>query len=153
MILEFAADRMLGRLAKWLRFLGYDTLYFNWTADNEFLALADQGRILLTRNTSLIGKVVPDHFVFVEDNDPREQLRFVVGTLGLKPDPRSFFTRCALCNGSLERVPRKAVHGKVPDYVRTVHDQFSRCTACGKIYWPGSHLARCRKEIENLLEI
>lgn len=151
--MKFSADRMLGRLARWLRLLGYDTLYSNSLANDKFLAMADEGRVLLSRNTSLAGKVKADNFLFIKDNDPKVQLQQVVDLLGLRPDPDNFFTRCTLCNGPLETVDREDVYESVPDYVWTVHDRFSRCRDCGKIYWPGSHLTRSRKEIESLLGI
>ena len=151
--MRFAADRMLGRLAVWLRFLGYDTVYSNNTNDDQFLALANEGRILLSRNTRLKGKVAAEKYVFVEDNDPKAQLQEVVRLLGLKPDPARFFTRCTLCNGMLESVEPTDVSGDVPEHVWTSHKRFSRCDTCGKIYWPGSHLQRGRKEIKRLLGI
>lgn len=150
---RFVADRMLGRLAKWLRFLGYDTMYSNTLADDQLLALADEGRILLSRNTNLTGKTAHDKFVFIEDNNPKLQLQQVVHLLGLKPDPNNLFSRCTLCNALLEAVKPTNVRGKVPDYVWTVYKEFSRCSGCGKIYWPGSHLVRSRKEIKKLLGV
>ena len=147
----FAADRMLGKLAKWLRLLGYDTLYCNSLCDEKFLALADEGRVLLTRNTRLTGKVGHDRLVFVQANDPMAQVQEIIHRLGLKPDPNSFFDRCPICNGILEAVDAAQVLGSVPDYVWTSHDRFSRCPCCGKIYWPGSHLKRSKAKIESLL--
>lgn len=150
---RFVADRMLGRLAKWLRLLGYDTLYSNSLTDDELLSLADKGRILLSRNTSLASIAEPDKFLFIKDDDPKVQLLQVVRLLGLKPDPDNLFARCTLCNSLLERVEAPDVRGKVPDYVWTEHERFSRCAGCGKIYWPGSHLVRSRKEIRKLLGV
>jgi len=150
--MKFAADRMLGRLAKWLRFIGYNTLYFNEVADEEFILLANEGRILLSRNTRLAGRVSPDHYLFVKHNDPKAQLKHVIWELDLKPDPENFFTRCSLCNGTLEYLNRNAVYGKVPDYVWTVNNIFSRCKECGKIYWPGTHVTSCREYLNSLFE-
>ena len=149
--MTFAADRMLGKLAKWLRLLGYDTLYSNSLCDKEFLALADEGRVLLTRNTKLLGMVQKDRLVFVQANDPMAQLQEVIQGLGLKPDPNRFFDRCTICNGTLEPVGTAEVLGSVPEYVWTAHDRFSRCRRCGKIYWPGSHLERSKARIGSLL--
>jgi len=151
--MRFAADRMLGRLAIWLRLLGYDTLYSNSLSDHQFLALADEGRILLSRNTRLVGKVAAEKFVFIEDNDPKVQLQEVVRLLGLKPQPDRFFTRCSLCNGVLEPAEAGDVVGHVPDHVWTAHTKFSKCGTCGKIYWPGTHLIRSRKVIELLVGV
>ena len=149
--MRFGADRMLGRLAKWLRLLGYDTVYSNSFSNERFLALADEGRILLTRNTALTGKLAHNILLFIEDNDPKRQLQQVVRLLGLKPEPDTFFTRCTICNGTLESVEAKDVPNGVPDYVRTAHERFSRCLGCGKIYWPGSHQQRSLRDIGGVL--
>ena len=151
--MKFAADRMLGKLAKWLRILGYDTLYARTMSDDEFLKLANQGRILLSRNTRLRSKITSDRFVFIKANDPAAQLQDLIRFLELKPDPGGFFTRCTVCNGRLEPVKAPDVVGKVPDHIWTDQQRFSRCENCGKIYWPGSHPTRSRKEIERLLGV
>lgn len=150
--MRFAADRMLGKLAKWLRLLGFDTLYSNHSSDKEFLALAEEGRVLLTRNTALTGEGEPGKILLVQDNDPKIQLKEVIRLLSLETDPRSFFTRCTLCNGALEAVDPVDVYGKVPDYVWTAHDKFSKCAGCGRIYWPGSHLKASMSDIERILK-
>ena len=151
--MRFAADRMLGKLAKWLRILGYDTLYSRTLSNDRFLALADEGRILLSRNTRLVGKMAPDGLIFVEANDPKMQLQGLISFLGLKPDPDKFFSRCTVCNGLLEPVEPEDVVGKVPDHIWTGHNRFSECKTCGRVYWPGSHLTRSRREIRRLLGV
>lgn len=151
--MTFAADRMLGKLAKWLRILGYDTLYSSSLSNDGFLALADQGRILLSRNTRLVKKVAPGGVIFVEDNDPWMQLQGLIRLLGLNPDPNRFFSRCTVCNALLEPVEPEDVVEKVPDHIWTAHDRFSECKTCRRIYWPGSHFARSRREISRLLGV
>jgi len=147
----FAADRMLGKLAKWLRILGYDTLYSNTLCNDKFIALAEEGRILLSRNTRLAGKVAPDRLIFIEANDPKRQLHALIRLLGLQPDTDEFFSRCTVCNGLLEAAGPEDVIGKVPDHIWTGHNRFSECKTCGRIYWPGTHLARSREEIRRIL--
>ncbi len=149
--MKFVADCMLGRLAKWLRLLGYDTVYLRSAADNVVLTVAGEGRILLTRDTTLVGKIDSDHFVFVENDDPTIQLQQVIHVLSLKLDPGGFFSRCALCNGNVEPVEKMSIYGKVPDYVWGTHDRFSQCSQCDKIYWSGSHLERFRLQLEGLI--
>ncbi|MBW2036510.1 MAG: Mut7-C RNAse domain-containing protein [Deltaproteobacteria bacterium] len=148
--MKFAADRMLGKLARWLRLLGYDTIYFNEICNDQFLALAKEGRILLSRNTRLKDKVETERFLFIESDDFRAQLQEVFGKLALTPDPEKFFTRCILCNGALEPVEASNVIENVPDYVLTAHSKFSRCNRCRKVYWPGTHVTRSLDEIERL---
>lgn len=149
--MKFAADRMLGKLAKWLRFLGYDTTYSNDLSEDEYLAQVNEGRILLTRNTRLKRNVPKDKLVFIRDNDPKVQLQELISGLRLRPEPKRFFTRCTLCNEVLDPTEGADVYGRVPDYIWTAHDRFSRCDRCGKLYWEGSHLERNRKEIMRLL--
>jgi hypothetical protein len=149
--MKFAADRMLGKLAKWLRILGYDTLYSRTLSDDRFLELANEDRILLSRNTRIVGKITSDRLIFVEGNDPKIQLEGLIRLLDLKPNPDKFFSRCTVCNGLIEPVEPQDVVGKVPDHIWTRHNRFSKCKSCGKIYWPGSHLERSRREIRRLL--
>jgi uncharacterized protein with PIN domain len=151
--MKFAADSMLGKLAKWLRILGYDTLYAQGWQDDEFLQLADEGRLLLSRNSRLRKRVPDEKLVFIEENDPAEQLQALIRTLHLSVDPGRFFTRCTLCNSRLQRVAGREVVGKVPDHVWSEQGSFSKCESCAKVYWPGSHMARSRKEIARLLGV
>ena len=151
--MKFAADRTVGKLARWLRVLGYDTLFCNRTKDDEFLALANLGRVLLSRNTALLGKTESNRFVLIEHNNPRKQLNQVLELLDLTPQPNNFFSRCAVCNGVLKVIPRHAVFGRVADHVWTAHEQFSECISCAKLYWPGSHLALCRHEMQRHVAI
>jgi len=151
--MKFAVDRMLGKLVKWLRILGYDTLYSTALSDDGFLDLAKQDRILLSRNTRIVGRIAPSRLIFVESNDPKVQLKDLISLLGLKPNPDKFFSRCTVCNGLIEPVEAQDVVGKVPDYIWTVESRFSRCKACGRIYWPGSHMERSREEIKHLLGV
>jgi uncharacterized protein with PIN domain len=151
--MKFAADSMLGKLAKWLRILGYDTLYARALSDKEFLQLARDDRVLLSRNSQLKRKMSKDNLVFIEENDPNRQLQTLVHSLDLPLDPERFFTRCTICNGQLEHISREDVAGKVPDYIWGEHNHFSECGDCGKIYWPGSHMVRSREEILQLLGV
>ena len=151
--MRFAADRMLGKLAKWLRIIGYDTIYSRTLSNDDFLSLAGEDRILLSRNSKLVGKISSDRLIFIEENDPMIQFKGLIKKLHLKPDPDKFFSRCTVCNGILKPVELESVAGKVPDYILNAHNKFSECRTCGKIYWPGTHLARSNKEIKRLLEI
>jgi len=149
--MRFAADRMLGKLAKWLRILGYDTIYSRTLSNDSFLSLVDEDRILLTCNTRLVGKMSSDRLIFVEGNDPMMQFQGLIRQLNLKPDPDKFFSRCTVCNGLLEPVELEDVVGKVPDHIWNAHNRFSECKTCGRIYWPGTHIARSHREIIRLL--
>ncbi|GAB4390604.1 MAG: Mut7-C RNAse domain-containing protein [Thermodesulfovibrionales bacterium] len=134
--MKLIADAMLGRLARWLRLLGFDTLYHRDMGDNELLRLARrEGRTILTRDTHLLERCAAA-CVFVRSEDLDEQLAQVVSELGLRPSRPG---RCANCNGSLRDVAEKAeVSGLVPDHVYLTHGRFTRCEGCGNVYWEGS---------------
>lgn len=137
--MKLLCDHMLGTLAKWLRFMGYDTEYPGPLGDNELLALAKrEGRVLLTRDKELAGRSA--EAIRVRSDDLEEQVREVASRLGLKViDPLS---RCSLCNAVLVRASLQEVGDLVPEGVRARHDIFWRCPTCGRVYWQGSHWDR-----------
>nr|HID59568.1 hypothetical protein [Desulfobacterales bacterium] len=146
--MKFAADRMLGRLAKWLRILGYDTVYRKNLSDEGFISLAREGRILLTRNTSLRDRLPPEQSVFITSDHYQDQLVTVIKALSLKPVRDAFFSRCTVCNTVLE--PAQDVEDEVPEYIWETQHKFSRCRNCGKVYWPGTHYERTFERIKTL---
>jgi uncharacterized protein len=148
---RFAADRMLGRLAKMLRLLGYDTLYSPnvTTAELTEIARRDE-RVLLTRGAieKRFSRVV-DAFR-VDSEYPPEQLREVVGRFRL--DTRAgLWTRCTLCNAIIQRVDKAAIQAIVAPRVFQIYDEFFRCSGCAHVYWCGSHVERILRNLEKLL--
>jgi uncharacterized protein with PIN domain len=148
---RFVADRMLGKLAKWLRVFGYDVVYLRQGADEEIQGLLSEGRIFLTRNRRAgpwqqLGKV----FV-VHANDPKKQLREVIQGLDLAVIDSELFSRCLSCNCLLEAISREDVGAEVPDYIYQTQRQFHRCRDCGKVYWSGSHSEKMRQQLEEIL--
>jgi uncharacterized protein with PIN domain len=146
----FVADAALGRLATWLRLLGYDCIYAREASAGELIRRADaDGRILLTRNTQLIRRRgLPPH-VLVDSDDFRAQLRQVVRACGLGAAPE-FLHRCSRCNALLEHVDRAAACAHVPQYVCETQTTFARCPACARIYWPATHVERMQRELERI---
>lgn len=146
--MRFVADAMLGRLARWLRLLGYDTLYQPGITDRELLGLARRdGRVILTRDTHFLGRGIED-CLFVRSDDVDGQLSQVIGELGLGPPGPS---RCANCNGVLRDVGDKAeVSGAVPEYVYLNFHRFMKCAQCGNVYWEGSQFQRIRRKVREL---
>lgn len=134
--MKLLCDHMLGTLAKWLRFMGYDTEYPGPLDDTALIAAAHaDGRVLLTRDKELATRC--EGAVRVRSDVLEEQVREVTKALGLKlVDPLS---RCSVCNGVLEAVPLEAVQDLVPEGVWSRHPGFWRCPRCGKVYWQGSH--------------
>ncbi|MBI5179825.1 MAG: Mut7-C RNAse domain-containing protein [Nitrospirae bacterium] len=146
-MIKLIADSMLGKLAIWLRVLGYDTLYFKEIDDASLLRMAkEEDRILLTRDTSLIKRRGIKNYVFINDNEPYKQLKQIITALKLKSD-KDFLTRCIYCNEELITVQKEDVEGIVPEYVYENHNSFNQCRKCKKIYWRGTHFRR----IENRL--
>ena len=137
---RFTADRNLGKLAKWLRILGYDTIYDRGTADRNFLRRAEEeGRIALTSKRDLARLAHPGSLVVVKADRVESQMNEVLGALGREPDPSRRLTRCLNCNAPLEEVPKAAVEGFVPAYVYRTCARFRKCPLCRKIFWPGTY--------------
>ncbi len=146
---RFFADAMLGRLARWLRTLGYDTAYEDAIADEALVRRAlDEGRHILTRDRRLFQEWRVEGLL-VEADTPLDQLAEVIGAFELDPPPR-LFTRCRRCNAPLRPVSRASVAGQVPARVWARETEFTRCTGCGKVYWEGSHTERMRRVLRRV---
>lgn len=139
---RFIADCMLGKLAKWLRMLGYDTLYIADADDDELVRIAvREDRILLTRDRRLCDRrMVRKRCVFVDWGSTKEQVRQVLRELDLKVNPETLFTRCAVCNNEIVPVSKPTLEGCVPPYVYETQTEFGHCTGCHRIYWRGTHI-------------
>ena len=133
---RLVADAMLGRLARWLRALGYDTLYEqSW--DDPTLARVARGedRLLLTRDHELARRRGLRALLVASDRLP-EQLAQV---LPLLERPAAGFGRCVACNGALEEIDRLSAEARVPEFIWETQSDFALCRSCGRVYWRGSH--------------
>lgn len=140
----FLADAMLGSLARKLRIFGFDTEYLADTDDDVVLKRGiEQGRIILTADKEFFKRIVKRgaRGVLVPGEGDLEDMAHVMSKLGLSPDDAIMGSRCAACNGLLEKAPRKDIGG-VPKGVLDRHSQFYKCTSCGKVYWEGGHMER-----------
>jgi uncharacterized protein with PIN domain len=125
----FAADRMVGRLAKWLRVLGYDVIYGRHLSGHGLIRSARaEGRLILTRDRSLARKQPPP-FLFIDSNDYVEQVCQVLRACNLRPGA-GLFTRCLLCNSQLQPRSKESVEKLVPPYVFATQERFSWCGRC-----------------------
>ncbi len=132
---------MLGRLATWLRILGYDAEYFPGEDPALLRHAWDEGRVLLTRDTHLLRRRrLPPH-LFIQSDHVAEQLRQVVEALHLDP-AQPAGRRCPRCNVTLEPRAKAEVEGRVPDFVWSHHEEFWSCPRCQRVYWAGSHRQR-----------
>ena len=140
---------MLGKTAKWLRILGFDTFYDNRAADPFLRELCrDEERILLTKDVALHESMPAGLSRLVASVHPRRQLEEIVKLFRL--DRFQLPPRCSLCNGELAAIEKALAEDIVPPYVFRTQDRFQRCGGCGKIYWPGTHLARIKLFIQKM---
>jgi len=142
------ADAMLGRLAKWLRMMGYDVVFMPDVPDLEVLrrARADQ-RLLLTRDTDLARRA-GTLAVFVQGQSLTEQLA-ELATRGVIEGPLDE-TRCPICNAVLVSLPRGAARDRVPPYVYQTQSTFFECPQCGRVYWAGTHWKNVQTTLQEL---
>lgn len=148
---RFVLDVHLGRLARYLRMLGFDTLFRNDYTDVELAHISSgESRILLTRDRGLLKRSIVTHGYCLRTTDPRRQLTEVLHRFDLfgaiKP-----FQRCLRCNGLLEPVDKAAIVDRLAPQTRQHYDEFHRCQVCEHIYWPGSHYARMERFIDTVV--
>jgi uncharacterized protein with PIN domain len=144
---RFAADVMLGRTARWLRMLGFDTYYDNRAEDEELKKLClREGRVLLTKDVALHRLMPAGTGRLVAAVHPSEQLAEIVAAFRL--DEFSLPPRCSLCNGELAAIEKERLRDLVPPYVFRSQEHFQRCRQCQKIYWQGTHLGRINLFVE-----
>ncbi len=149
--MKFLADHMLGKLAKELRMLGYDTLYYRGEGGYPLIKLAhEEGRIILTRNRKLIQKRPEDRIVLVREDKPSLQLKELIEKGYISFNEEKLYSRCLLCNALLDQISRDEAEGNVPDFVFYQQTEFYRCPQCRRIYWQGSHLEHMKEKVRKL---
>lgn len=149
-VIRFALDVHLGKLARYLRLLGFDALYRNDYEDAELACLSRaEQRILLTRDRDLLKRAMVTHGFFVRATDPRRQIEEVLDRLDLYRAIQPFL-RCPRCNGLLATASKRQVWERLPPKTRIYVEAFWACGQCGQVYWEGSHLPHIRRFIEDL---
>jgi len=146
--MTFVADCMLGRLAKWLRALGYDVLYMRRLDEQPALRFIERKRIILTRNTRLKSRLPKDKAILIEHDRVEDQLVQLARLGTIKFDPNTAFGRCMRCNLPLKLVSRLEVADLVPEHIYNSYSFFHSCPVCGRIYWPGTHHERMKELLE-----
>ncbi|WP_445396728.1 Mut7-C RNAse domain-containing protein [Zobellella sp. An-6] len=144
---RFVADAMLGRLARWLRVLDFDTRYEPALDDHRLVALADaEGRVLLTRDRHLVRFLRPEKSLLIAASAPLAQLEEVILACRLGPPPR-LFRRCLLCNNPLNPARAGDLAGHPPPLPPDGMAPVFQCPGCRRLYWPGSHTRRMREAL------
>lgn len=138
---------MLGKVAKWLRILGYDARYEPLDEPN-MIEYTGAGWLLLTRRQSWCGR---SNVICLHQNAPMDQIRELHGHVSLRAEEGRFLSRCIRCNEFLEAVDRQDVFGLVPDYTFETVAEFHRCPRCRRVYWGGSHTARMADRLRRAL--
>jgi uncharacterized protein len=133
----FDVDGMLGRLAKWLRILGFDTAYPKTAPKPD--------RYFVTTKVAIRG----GQTIAVSAGDPMEQLKQVLTAIDVRPDSSLFFSRCLICNVPVVEIPRADVAGRVPEEIFGSKSEFHQCPQCRRVYWEGSHSGRITRRLES----
>lgn len=148
--MRFVVTKELGKLARWLRILGFDTIYFNKANYASLIILAlQEDRIIITRAKKEIEKF-PKNSILITKENYLEQIKELKEKLNLKIEKDKMFTRCTVCNQLLEDIKKEEVKNLVPEYVYTHQEFFMRCSSCNRIYWQGSHWGNVKKTLENI---
>ena len=148
----FAAEPTLGKLAKWLRILGFDTSYEPGFSAEKAMDSGRKNRILLTRTERVRDGKLPQEFIFITSNNSFEQLREVIDTLDIIYTDTRPFSRCIRCNTRIQPVDKDSVRWNVPDVIWQTRDIFQICGQGRRLYWPGSHTERSRDIIMRLFD-
>ena len=148
---KFIVDNNVGKLAKWLRMMGYDTLFFNGSNDAGMIAVAvSDGRVILTRDTQIMKRRLITSgqlkAVLVKSDNPELQIRHVIERLNLDCQFRPF-ALCLECNQPLLERSKEQVKDRVPPYVFRTQIQYMECPTCYRIYWRGTHWQAMTKRL------
>ena len=150
---RFIVDVNVGRLAKWLRVMGYDALFPSDMEDNNLVRIAlREDRIIVTKDTGLTERRLVTtgrlKVVLIQHDDLKSQLQQVIRSLNLNSHRE--FSRCIRCNEPMENLSRESVKEQIPPYVYETQNEFMECPLCRRIYWRGTHWANMHRELAQL---
>ncbi len=152
--MKFIVDHNVGKLTRWLRMMGYDTLFFTGEDDWQMIITAlNEGRVILTRDTQVMARGVIANgrirALLIRSDKQEEQISQVVVELKLVTE-RDLFSRCLECNTLLEIRTKQEVEGRVPEHVFKTQERFFECSDCHRIYWQGTHWQAMKQKLANL---
>jgi hypothetical protein len=153
---KFIIDQNAGKLVKWLRMLGYDTVFFEGGDDSELVNLArSESRIIITRDTGIMKRrLITSGLVsaiLLTSEIPRVQIREVLHILETK-NCFAPFTRCMECNGLLEERKKEEVKERIPPYIYKTQNKYMECPCCRRIYWKGAHWQAMMDKLNGLIQ-
>ena len=151
MAIKFATENTLGKLTKWLRILGFDACEISTDECVKDTGLGHD-RFQLTRTRKRIEQLNQINGLFIQSNEPVEQIKEVIRALDITEKDIKPFCRCVVCNTPIEPIGKETIRHIIPDYVWDNHDKFQQCPTCQKIYWAGSHIKRGMERIKALFE-
>ncbi|MDQ7782697.1 MAG: Mut7-C RNAse domain-containing protein [Desulfomonilaceae bacterium] len=153
----FCVDGMLGRLAKWLRILGYDAEFpcSDPSPERIFITMRKSG----VRPPASVRRVPPGHVwkpggillsadIRLTSHETLHQLRQIFDEAGIRPDPCRFLSRCVVCNVTVRCVTIDRVIDRIPKGVLEITEEFTECPRCGRVYWEGTHPIRIRTRLK-----
>jgi len=154
---KFIVDNNVGKLVKWLRMMGYDTLFFNGSDDSNMIVTAlANGRVILTRDTQILKRRVVASgqlkVILIQSDEPGQQMQQVINTLDFDYQFRPFAI-CLECNQPLLERSKQQVKDLVPPYVFQTQSQYMECPACHRIYWRGTHWQAMTKKLEGFVKV
>ncbi len=148
--LKFAADRMLGRLTRWLRLFGYDTYYSPEATPGQIIYIATkENRVLLTRRKKTCELLKTNCFL-IKSSKLGKQIKELMDRFDISTDIT--YARCSLCNSIIKPIEKRFVKSEVPEYTYITHEQFYICSGCHKIYWKGTHQQRAEASLRRFLQ-
>lgn len=148
--MKFIVAKELGRLAKWLRIMGYDALYFDKDEKRELIIKSlREERVILTRDSKL-SKYSGIRYVHINSDFVEEQVKQILTELNIKPEEKGLFSRCVICNKGLVNIEKEKVKDKIAPYVYETQEVFMSCPVCNRIYWQGTHWGNVRALLEKI---
>jgi len=154
MEIKFIADNNVGKLARWLRLMGYDTLLFKQKDDGQMIKIAlSENRVILTKDSQFMKRRLVTNgklkTIYIKQDDPKLQVQEVVKMLNLNYHFKPF-SLCLECNRALIARDKEEVKNLVPAQVAETQTQYTQCPACHRIYWPGTHWQAMVKKLQDL---
>lgn len=147
---KFVLDTHLGKLAGYLRMMGFDTLYRNDYEDDKLAEVSQaENRILLTRDVGVLKRGIVTYGYFVRNTDPRKRILEISQRYGLAAHIEPF-ARCMKCNGIVAPADKSQIISEIPEDTASYYDEFQRCQSCEQIYWKGSHHQKMERLIDEV---